>query len=88
MKIGTIIIRSLLGFLFFGAGANTILNFRPLPSFTGEAAQFMEAMIATHFIFVVALFEVAGGLLLLTGRYTPLGLALVWSRGDQHRSFP
>ena len=77
MKIATIIIRSLLGLLFLAAGANTILNFRPLPPFTGEAAQFMEAMIATHFVFVVALFEVVGGSLLLTRRYPPLGLTLV-----------
>ena len=43
----------------------------------GMAAQFMVAMFATHFIYIVATFEIVGGLLLLTGRYAPLGLTLV-----------
>jgi putative oxidoreductase len=77
MKIATIIIRSLLGLVFLTFGANKILNFIPAPPVTGEAGQFMGAMFATHYIVVVALCEIVGGLLLLTGRYAPLGLTLV-----------
>src|ERR1700722_11281356 len=77
MKIATIISRSLLGLVFLTFGANKLLNFLPAPPVTGMAAQFMVAMFATHFIFVVATCEVVGGLLLLTGRYAPLGLTLV-----------
>lgn len=77
MKIATIISRSLLGIVFLTFGANKFLNFLPSPPVTGAAAQFMGAMFATHYIFVVAACEVMGGLLLLTGRYAPLGLTLV-----------
>jgi putative oxidoreductase len=77
MKIATIITRSLLGIVFLTFGANKFLNFMPAPPVTGAAAQFMGSMFATHYIFVVAASEVIGGLLLLTGRYAPLGLTLV-----------
>ena len=77
MKITTIITRSLLGLIFLTFGANKILNFMPTPPVPGEAGQFMGAMFATHYIFVVAASEVIGGALLLTGRYAPLGLTLV-----------
>jgi putative oxidoreductase len=77
MKTATIITRSLLGLVFLVFGANKFLNFMPLPSMQGMAAQFMVAMFATHFIYTVASFEIVGGLLLLTGRYAPLGLTLV-----------
>ncbi len=76
MKIATIITRSLLGMVFLTFGANKFLNFLPAPPVTGMPAQFMGAMFATHYIFVVATCEVVGGLLLLTGRYAPLGLTL------------
>src|SRR5580692_11823565 len=77
MKIATIITRSLLGMVFLTFGANKFLNFMPAPPVTGAAAQFMGAMFVTHYIYVVATCEVIGGLLLLTGRYAPLGLTLV-----------
>jgi putative oxidoreductase len=77
MKIATIITRSLLGIVFLTFGANKFLNFIPSPPIAGAAAQFMGSMFATHYIFVVAACEVIGGLLLLTGRYAPLGLTLV-----------
>ena len=77
MKIATIITRSLLGLVFLTFGVNKFLNFMPAPPVTGAAAQFMGSMFATHYIFVVAASEVIGGLLLLTGRYAPLGLTLV-----------
>jgi uncharacterized membrane protein YphA (DoxX/SURF4 family) len=77
MKITTIIARSLLGLIFVVFGSNKFLHFLPMPPMQGEAAQFMGAMFVTHYLYVVATFEVAGGLLLLSGRYVPLGLTLV-----------
>ena len=77
MKIATIITRSLLGLVFVVFGSNKFLHFMPLPPMTGEAGAFMGAMYMTHYLYVVAAFEVVGGLLLLTGRYGPLGLTLV-----------
>ena len=77
MKIATIIARSLLGLVFVVFGSNKFLHFLPLPVPPGEAGAFMGAMFMTHYIYVVAACEVIGGLLLLTGRYGPLGLTLV-----------
>jgi len=77
MKIATIIARSLLGLLFGVMGSNEFLHFFPLPSMSGEAGAFIEAMFVTHYLYVFSAFEVIGGLLLLTGRYGPLGLTLV-----------
>jgi len=77
MKIATIITRSLLGLLFAVMGSNKILHFLPMPPMSGQAGAFMGAMFETHYIYVVVACEVIGGLLLLTGRYAPLGLTLV-----------
>jgi putative oxidoreductase len=77
MKIATIIARSLLGLLFAVMGSNEFLHFFPLPPMSGEAGAFIGAMFVTHYLYVFSAFEVIGGLLLLTGRYGPLGLTLV-----------
>jgi putative oxidoreductase len=77
MKITTIIARSLLGLVFVVFGANKFLHFLPMPPMQGPGAQFMGAMFETHYLYVVATFEVIGGFFLLTGRYAPLGLTLV-----------
>jgi putative oxidoreductase len=77
MKITTIIVRSLLGLIFVTFGSNKFLHFLPMPPMQGEAAQFMGAMYETHYLYVIAAFEVIGGLLLLAGRYVPLGLTLL-----------
>ena len=77
MKITTIIARSLLGLIFVVFGSNKFLHFLPMPPMQGAAGQFMGAMFETHYLYVVATFEVVGGLLLLSGRYAPLGLTLV-----------
>jgi putative oxidoreductase len=77
MKIATIIARCLLGLVFVVFGANKFLHFLPNPPMQGPGAQFMGVLFETHYIYVVATCEVVGGLLLLTGRYLPLGLTLV-----------
>jgi putative oxidoreductase len=77
MKIATIIARVLLGSVFLVFGLNKFLNFIPMPPPTGQAGAFFGALYATHYLYVVATFEVTGGALLLLGRYVPLGLTLV-----------
>jgi putative oxidoreductase len=77
MKIATIITRSLLGLVFVVFGSNKFLHFIPNPPMQGLGAQFMGAMFVSHYLYVVATCEVIGGLLLLSGRYGPLGLTLV-----------
>jgi len=77
MKIATIIARLLLGLVFVVFGANKFLHYLPNPPMQGAGAQFMGAMFETHYLYVVATCEVLGGLLLLAGRFVPLGLTLV-----------
>ncbi len=78
MKIATIIVRILLGGLFAFAGSNMLLNFAPLPPFPeGPARDFMTALFASHYAYLVGVLQLAGGILLITGRWAPLGLALL-----------
>ena len=78
MKILTIIARTLLGLIFLVFGLNAFLNFIPLPPPKGElAGEFMKALFMSHYLYAVKCFEISGGLLLLSGRYTALGLTLV-----------
>ena len=78
MKIATIIARSLLGLLFVVMGLNIFLNFIPMPPPPeGPARNFMMAMFMSHYFWVVGTLEVGGGVLLLTGRFAPLGLTLL-----------
>ena len=78
MKIVTLIARLLLGLMFVVLGLNGFLNFLnmgPMPS--GLAGQFMGALVLSHYYWVVAGLQVAGGALLLVNRYVPLGLVLL-----------
>ena len=79
MKIATIIVRVLLGLAFVVFGLNIFLNFIPAPSPApqGHAAAFAGAMMETGYMKVVGAFQLAGGLLLLLGRFVPLGLTLL-----------
>lgn len=78
MKIVTLIARLLLGLSFVVFGLNGILNFismGPMPS--GLAGQFIGALILSHYFWVVAALQLAGGALLLVNRYVPLALVLL-----------
>lgn len=78
MKIATIIARSLLGLVFVVFGSNMFLHFIPMPPpAEGPARDFMMALFASHYLYVIGALQVAGGLLLFTSRWTPLGLALL-----------
>ena len=78
MKILTLIARLLLGLVFVVFGLNGFLNFLsmgPMPS--GLAGQFVGALVLSHYFWVVAALQVAGGALLLVNRFVPLGLVLL-----------
>ncbi len=78
MKIVTLIARLLLGLIFVVFGLNGFLNFinmGPMPS--GLAGQFIVALALSHYFWVVAALQVAGGALLLVNRYVPLALVLL-----------
>ena len=78
MKIVTLIARLLLGVIFVVLGLNGFLNFinmGPMPS--GLAGQFIGALAQSHYFWVVAGLQVAGGALLLVNRFVPLALVLL-----------
>jgi uncharacterized membrane protein YphA (DoxX/SURF4 family) len=78
MKIATTSVRSLLGLIFVVFGLNIFLHFIPIPPRPeGPARDFMTALTASHYIYVVGALEFVGGVLLLSGRFAPLGLTLL-----------
>ena len=77
MKIVTLIARILLGLIFVVFGLNGFLNFLKGPMPSGLALQFIGALIQSHYFWVVAGLQVAGGALLLANRFVPLALVLL-----------
>ena len=78
MKIATIIARVLLGLVFVVFGSNIFLHFIPMPPQEPSlATDFSKALMESHYMYVVGFCQVAGGLILLIGRYIPLGLTLL-----------
>jgi len=78
MKIAFLIARLLLGLIFLVFGLNGFLNFLSMgPMPTGLAGQFIGALFLSHYFWVVAAFQIAGGLLLLANRFMPLALVLL-----------
>jgi putative oxidoreductase len=78
MKITTIIARVLLGLVFVVFGSNIFLHFIPMPPQEPSlATDFSKALMESHYMYVVGFCQIAGGLILLIGRYIPLGLTLL-----------
>jgi putative oxidoreductase len=79
MKVATVIVRILLGLVFVVFGLNIFLHFLPMPPLPDSAAgRFSKAlMVESHYILVVGALQLIGGLLLLIGRFVPLGLTLL-----------
>lgn len=77
MKIVLLVVRLLLGVVFFVFGLNAFLNFikGPLPS--GLAGQFVTILFVSHYVVFIGAVQVAGGALLLVNRYVPLALTLL-----------
>ncbi len=78
MKIVILIARLLLGLIFVVIGLNGFLNFLSMGLMpTGLAGQFIGALLLSHYYWVVAVLQIAGGLLLLANRFVPLALVLL-----------
>jgi putative oxidoreductase len=78
MKIAASIARFLLGLVFFVFGLNGFIHFIPMmPLPLGPSGQFLGALFASHFVFVISAVQVAGGALLLVNRYVPLAMVLL-----------
>ena len=78
MKILTIIARILLGLIFVFFGSNAFLHFLPMPPLPqGLAGLYLKAFLESGYVYVIGGLQVIGGLLLLIGRFVPLGLTIL-----------
>jgi len=78
MKIVTIIARILLGLIFVFFGSNAFLHFLPMPPLPqGVTGEYLHSFFASGYVYVIGGFQVVGGLLLLIGRFVPLGLTIL-----------
>jgi putative oxidoreductase len=78
MRIASIVSRYPSGLMFTVFGLNGFLHFihqGPPPS--PIAIRFLTAMSVAHYMTVVFLVELAGGVLLLSGRFVPLAIAIL-----------
>jgi putative oxidoreductase len=69
--------RYLAGVIFLVFGLNGFLNFIPFPPPGGIAGQFMGALYASHYLWVIFAFQVIAAILLLVNRYVPLAVAVL-----------
>jgi putative oxidoreductase len=77
MKIALLIIRLLLGLVFFVFGLNAFLNFIPAELPQGVAGEYVKILIQSHYVLFVGGFQAVGGALLMVNRYVPLALTLL-----------
>jgi putative oxidoreductase len=77
MKVAVLISRILLGLIFVVFGLNGFLNFLHAPLPPGTAGQYMMSLAATHYIHVIFLVQLIGGILLLAGQFIPLALVML-----------
>jgi len=78
MKILTIIARVLLGLTFVFFGSNAFLHFLPMPPLPqGLAGLYLKAFLDSGYVYIIGGMQVIAGLLLLIGRFVPLGLTVL-----------
>jgi hypothetical protein len=78
MKILTIIARSFLGLIFVFFGSNGLLHFLPMPPLPqGVAGEYLHSFFASGYVYVISGFQLIAGLLLLIGKFVPLGLMIL-----------
>jgi putative oxidoreductase len=75
MKYATIIARLLLGAIFLIFSLNFWLKFIPMPPLPeGPAGTFIGLLFASGYFAAIKVVELTGSLLVLSGRFTPVGL--------------
>jgi putative oxidoreductase len=78
MKVLTIIARVLLGLIFVFFGSNGLLHFLPMPPLPqGVTGEFLHSFFASGYVYVISAFQLIAGLLLLIGKFVPLGLTIL-----------
>jgi len=71
-------VRIVLGLVFTVFGLNGFLHFLPQPPMSGPPAEFFGLLVASGYMLPVAMgTQLGAGLLLLSGRFVPLALALL-----------
>ena len=74
----TLLVRIVLGIILVVFGSNKFLHFLPLPPATGSAAEFMNSLGATGYIFpFVGILEVFIGVMLLLKKWVAFVLILL-----------
>src|SRR5712692_5745537 len=78
MKILTVIARIFLGLVFVFFGSNAFLHFLPMPPLPqGLAGLYLKAFLDSGYVYIIGGMQLIAGLLLLIGRFVPLGLTVL-----------
>jgi putative oxidoreductase len=77
MKIAVLIARILLGLIFLVFGLNIYFHFIPMQPPPGDVGALMGLMFKHGWFLFYGVFYVVGALLLLVGRFVPIGLVLL-----------
>jgi putative oxidoreductase len=78
MKVATVIARILLGLIFVVFGSNAFLRFLPMPPLPqGITGEYLHAFFESGYVYAIGGLQVIGGLLVLIGRFVPLGLTIL-----------
>jgi putative oxidoreductase len=78
MKIAMIISRTLLGLAFVVFGLFPFLTFLPQPPPPpGLAGDYVKVFTASHYTQVIGVMQLLSGLMLLSGKFVPLGLTIL-----------
>ncbi|MEO9484247.1 MAG: DoxX family membrane protein [Ekhidna sp.] len=78
LRIAATVVRYLMGLIFLVFGLNGFLNFLPPPPMEGDLVTFMGGLMASGYFFpLLKATEVLAGVLLLSGFYVPLAIAVL-----------
>lgn len=77
MKTVALVCRLLLGVAFTVFGLNGFFHFLPQPPPPPVGGQYLGLLSATHYLVPVFALQLVGGLLLLSGLFVPLALAML-----------
>lgn len=79
MKKAELIVRILLGLMVVIFGLNKFIGFMPMPPMVPAAGAFMGALAGTGYLLpIVGFVQVTTGLLLLSNKFVPLALVLLF----------
>ena len=77
MTTVAMVARYLLGIGFVVFGLNAFLQFMPPPELPEEGGRFMTLLFSSGYFNAIAILKIAAGLMLLLGKFVPLGLTFL-----------